>query len=463
MTPAPYLFVDLDHTLIKIDVLQEQGVKLFLKHPLKALKVFFSYFKKPASLKRKVEQLMPVDPQTLPYRQEVLTLLEQAKQNGQKVILATAADQEIGHKVATYLGLSKYIIASNPPHNLKGVKKLEAIQAYTKGHPFDYIGDGIADLPVLKNAHRAIVVGKLKIDRAVERIECRTSLKTLLKQFRIHQWSKNILIFLPLLTSHQINAFTIGQAFLGFACFCLAASSIYLLNDLTDIDDDRNHPLKKKRPLASGDLGTLGALATMGSLIAAVIGGAFFLPIQALSVLAIYYGITISYSLVLKKVPILDIYILSILYSVRVLFGNMITGIPPSSWLIMLCLFFFLSLACLKRVSELSQVEKDQQKLSSRRGYVVKDLMILFPAGIGCALSSILVFSLYITSPQVKLLYTYPERLWFIVFLLLYWKLRLWFLGGRCEVNQDPIFFVLGDKVTYVIALGILLTAFIAS
>lgn len=464
MSPlSPYLFVDLDHTLVKTDVLQEQGLKLFLKHPFQGLKLFFSHFKNPASLKREVERLMPVDPKTLPYHSDVLHLLQEAKKNGQKVILATAADQKVGQKIAAHLGLCEDIIASTPPHNLKGIKKLEAIQAYTKGQPFDYIGDSPADIPILKSANKAIVVGNLKIDRAIERLERPPLFKTLLKQLRVHQWSKNGLIFLPLLASHQINAFTIGQALFGFVCFCFAASSIYLLNDLADLEDDRNHPLKKKRPLAAGDLGILGGLSLMGVLTLIVIGGAFFLPMQALGTLGLYYGITISYSMGLKKIPILDIYILSALYSIRVLFGNMITGIPPSSWLIMFCLFFFLSLACLKRVSELSQVEQEQQKLSSRRGYIVKDLAVLLPVGIGCALSSILVFSLYITSHQVELLYTYPERLWFIVFLLLFWKLRLWFLGGRSEINQDPIVFVLGDKVTYIIALGIFLTAFMAS
>lgn len=463
MSQAPYLFVDLDHTLLKTDVLQEQGLKLFLKHPLQALKVFFSHLKNLASLKREVERLMPVDPQKLPYRPEVLHLLHQAKESGQKVILATAADQEVARKVAGHIGVFEDVLASTPSHNLKGLKKLEAIQSYAKGQPFDYIGDGAADVPILKNAHRAIVVGNLPLERSVERLKVPKRGKTILKALRVHQWSKNLLIFLPLLTSHQINFFTVGQAFFGFICFCLAASSIYLLNDLADLEDDRAHLLKKMRPLAAGDLGILGALGLIGALITVVIGGTFFLPGQAVGILGLYYAITTSYSIALKKVPIVDIYILSILYSVRVLFGNIITGISASSWLIMFCLFFFLSLACLKRVSELLQVEDNHQKLSNRRGYLVGDLAILMPVGVGCALSSILVFGVYITSPQVKLLYTHPERLWLIVCLLLFWKLRLWFLGGRRAIDQDPIVFVLGDKMTYAIALGILLITFIAT
>ena len=280
---------------------------------------------------------------------------------------------------------------------------------------------------------------------------------------RPHQWVKNLLVFLPLITSHQINASTISNALLGFLVFSIAASSIYILNDILDIADDRRDPIKKHRPIASGALSIKSAICVMIGLVLLVIGIGFFMPKEAVWVLVIYYVLTTGYSLKFKSVPILDIYILSALYSVRVVLGQSMTGITLSAWLIVFCIFFFLSLACLKRVSELYQVKKSNQSLAKRRGYLVDDLNVLMPAGIGCALISVLVIGLYINSDQVKTLYHYPDRMWFAAFVLLFWKMRMWFLGGRGLINQDPVIFVIKDKVTYVVAALVLLTAIYAS
>ncbi len=288
-------------------------------------------------------------------------------------------------------------------------------------------------------------------------------LKILLKELRPHQWVKNFLVFLPMITSHQINYATFTNALLGFVCFSLAASSVYILNDILDIDDDRKDPIKKHRPIASNALSIKSAIKIMLVLILAVISICFFIPIEAVYILVVYYVLTTAYSLKLKSIPIIDIYILSALYSVRVLLGQSMTGITLSAWLIVFCMFFFLSLACMKRVSELHQVKNAQQSLSKRRGYLVDDLAMLMPAGIGCALISVLVIGLYINSDQVKVLYHYPDRMWFIAFVLLFWKMRLWFLGARGLIDQDPVIFVIKDKLTYGVACLILLTALAAS
>jgi 4-hydroxybenzoate polyprenyltransferase len=288
-------------------------------------------------------------------------------------------------------------------------------------------------------------------------------LSVLLKELRPHQWVKNLLVFLPLVTSHQLNVQTLTNALLGLVCFSLAASSIYILNDILDIKDDQADPIKKHRPIASGALSVSSAIKLMIVLITAVIGLCFFIPIDAVYILVAYYVLTTAYSMKLKSVPIMDIFILSSLYSVRVLFGQSMTNITLSAWLIVFCMFFFLSLACMKRVSELYQVKNKQQQLSKRRGYCVDDLDMLMPTGIGCALISVLVIGLYINSDQVKLLYQYPNRMWFIAFVLLFWKMRLWFLGVRGLIDRDPVIFVMKDKPTYVVALLILLTAFLAS
>ena len=287
--------------------------------------------------------------------------------------------------------------------------------------------------------------------------------KILFRELRPHQWVKNLLVFVPVITSHQINTSTISNALLGFVAFCFAASSIYILNDILDINDDRNDPLKKKRPIASGELSIKSAIKVMIVLVALVCCITFFIPINAVYILIFYYLVTTSYSLKLKSVPILDIYILSVLYSVIVVMGQSMTNITISAWLIVFCMIFFLSLACLKRVSELYQVQKYNQSLAKRRGYEVGDLAVLVPTGICCALISVLVIGLYINSDQVKALYRHPEYIWFTVLVLLFWKMRLWFLGMRGLINQDPIIFVIKDKMTYVVFSLVLITAILAS
>lgn len=287
-------------------------------------------------------------------------------------------------------------------------------------------------------------------------------LKIILKELRPHQWVKNLLIFLPIITSHQISIATITNSLLGFLAFCVSASSIYILNDILDIQDDRNDSLKKHRPIASGELSILSAVTVMVVLISLVIGIGIFIPPNAIYVLIFYYLVTIGYSLKLKRMPIVDIYILSMLYSVRVFMGQAMTNITISAWLIVFCMFFFLSLACLKRVSELYRVQNHNQPLAKRRGYATEDLKILMPTGICCALIAVLVVGLYINSDQVKSLYAHPDRIWFIVFVLLFWKIRLWFLGGRGLINQDPILFVIKDKTTYFIFSLIAITGILA-
>lgn len=201
----------------------------------------------------------------------------------------------------------------------------------------------------------------------------------------------------------------------------------------------------------------------MITLISLVIGIGMFIPVNAIYVLIFYYLVTTAYSLKFKMIPIADIYVLSLLYSVRVVMGQSMTGITISAWLIVFCMFFFLRLACLKRVSELYQVQRSNQPLAKRRGYDVVDLAVLVPIGVCCALVAILVVCLYINSEQVRSLYSHPERIWFTVFLLLFWKMRLWFLGGRGLINQDPVIFVIKDKMTYVVFLLVLITAILAS
>lgn len=284
-----------------------------------------------------------------------------------------------------------------------------------------------------------------------------------LKTLRIHQWTKNFLVFLPLVCSHSFNQESLFAALTGFFCLCLTASSVYILNDILDIEDDKKDPEKKYRPIPSQIISIKTAIKVMLFLYFVVIVLSYYLlNINAICVLALYFVITSLYSCKLKTIPIADIYVLSALYSIRVLFGNAVTNINLSAWLIVFCMFFFLSLACIKRVSELYKAKINNFEPSKRRGYKIEDLNILTSFGVGCSLISVLVIGLYINSEQVKILYKSPNKLWVIVFMLLFWNMRIWFLGVNGKVNRDPVVFVTKDFVSYMVMLLAGLTILLA-
>jgi 4-hydroxybenzoate polyprenyltransferase len=286
----------------------------------------------------------------------------------------------------------------------------------------------------------------------------------LLRALRIHQWVKNLLVFIPLLMAHRVKDFEIlWEAMWAFFSFSLFSSAMYVINDIVDLELDRKHPDKRFRPFAAGAIDTRMGLPLAAGL---VVLGAFvgwLLPLTFVSAAIVYVVTACSYSYYLKRIPVLDVLVLSGLYSLRVLAGGFATSITVSPWLLAFSMFFFLSLAYVKRYSELRLVVEGKYPPLLGRAYGVSDMELMRSVGLASGYIAVLVLALYISSKEVLALYRHPVRLWVICPVLLYWLTRLWMLANRGQMNEDPVVFAVKDKQSWFIGLATLLLIFAAS
>ncbi len=279
----------------------------------------------------------------------------------------------------------------------------------------------------------------------------RDRLRALNRALRTYQWVKNVLLFVPMLMAHRVgDAEVWASAALGFVAFSLCASSAYVVNDLVDREADRQHPAKRHRPFASGALSFGFGLVLVPALIVAAFGIAWWaLPAAFRLTLAVYLVTTLAYSFVLKQQPVVDVLVLAGLYALRIFAGGAATAVPVSEWLLAFSVFFFLSLALLKRFAELHRLESDPAGSLLGRGYRGDDLPVLRTAGQTAGYLSVLVLALHIRSPEISVLYTRPSLLWAVAVLLLYWITRVWLLAGRRDLDDDPILFAAKDPASY--------------
>lgn len=461
------LCVDLDGTLIAGDCLWEGVVRLAFRHPLRLVGACLRLPSGKAAFKAAVAAGDDLDPAGLPYRREVIEWLGQERASGRRLVLATAADRQVADAVAAHLGLFDEVLCSDGAVNLGSQAKRDAlVRRFGKGG-FDYAGDhGRKDLPVFEASGGGVLVAAP--DGLAERLAARGipvlrrfsgegfGPQVLLKALRVHQWVKNLLIFVPLLTAHllfDLSAWSTSA--LAFLAFSLLASGTYLVNDLHDLQNDRRHPSKHRRPLASGRLPIPGGIALAAGLIAAGISiGALLLPVAFLGVLLGYLGLTLAYSFFLKSRLLVDVVGLALLYTIRIVAGAMAIGVALSPWLLMFSLFVFTSLAFLKRYVELRRTEPSEDGLIAGRGYSPQDAAIIRSVGPASGLLSVLVLGLYVQSPQVETLYRTPELLWLLVPLMVYWVTRIWFLAERGIVDDDPVEFAVKDWRTQVVVVA---------
>lgn len=459
--------VDLDGTLIKSDLLLESYLLLIKQNFLLIFVIPFWLLKGKAHLKYEIARRVTLEPQFLPYNQAVLEYLDSLRAQGRPLILATASHSLLANKVAEHLGLFNEVIATEDQRNLSGSAKAQAlIQRYGE-QGFDYIGNHEIDLQVWRHSRQALVVGDEALANQA-RAACKVShhfstkpasVKTLIKALRVHQWVKNGLIFVPIFTAHQIyDGSLLFTCLLGFLAFSLCASSVYFLNDLLDLADDRNHATKCFRPFAAGTLdlkvGILGAPLLL--LLAGII--CLFLPYEFFLVLVGYYVLTLAYSFKLKQLVMVDVVTLASLYTVRIVAGAALIGVFASFWLLSFSMFVFLSLAIVKRYTELMRLKLKNSDKKSARGYQVDDLELLSSLGGASGYISVLVFALYINSPEIRSMYTDPYYIWPACIVLLYWISRLWIIAHRGQMNDDPIVFALKDFAS--IVCGALITFF---
>lgn len=448
--------VDLDGSLITTDVLWESLVSLVKVRPIRAIRLVFALFAGRAHFKQCVARATQFDAAKLPYRTELVDYLRDLQRRGAYLVLATGSDYAQATAVAEHLGIFADVIASDGATNLTGRRKATVLVERFGDGGFHYIGNDWSDIPVWRAAGEGTVVGASPrlaryltgrglVGRMLE--GRRDWLKLLGRAMRPHQWAKNVLVFVPAIAAHSIVGFdTLRTSALTFVAFSLCASAIYIVNDVSDIQTDRLHPRKRTRPFAAGELGIpVGCMAAASLLSLSIVLAALGVSWQLAAALVAYVSVTTAYSLKLKQMPVVDVFTLTGLYVLRIIAGGIATSTPLSSWLLAFGLFFFLSLAFVKRYSELLTV----QGWMPGRGYCPEDALWMHAVGTSAGYMAVLVLALYISSPEVARLYATPQALWLLCPLLLFWLTRLWFRTGRRLIHDDPIYEALKDPFSY--------------
>ena len=463
------LVVDLDGTLTPTDTLIECIVRALKTRPFASLSLIPALLRGRARFKERAAELAQLAPQQLPWRSDLIAFLTAERASGRRIVLATAAHISVATSIAQHLKLFDSVLATKDDNNLKGEHKLAAIRS-SVGSDFVYAADSAADLPIWQGASKAILVGASKTLRLAVHIPIEREFpsnvkvwKAWIRALRPHQWVKNGLVFVPLLTAFAFADLARAQsAVLAFAAFCLAASATYLLNDILDVDSDRIHPRKRQRPFASGQLPMHHGLAVSALLFAASLETAYLVSHAFLAMLGGYVALTTLYSSAVKRYIFLDVLTLAILYTWRVLSGSIAVSITLSSWLFAFSVFTFLSLALVKRCSELVHIQSEGRQATPGRDYSVQDLAFSGRLGVGASLSSLVVFGLYVGSPDAAKQYQTPELLWLFGIVYLYWSSRIWIKTVRGEMHDDPIVFAFrnrGSRVTILAMISLVLAA----
>lgn len=458
------LVVDLDGTLIKTDLLMETVSATVLNNPFVLVKLIGWLAKGRSALKAELALQSKLDMASLPYNKALAAWLHQQKSLGRKIILATASHKHLADKVAIHWGLFDEVIATEGDVNLKAEQKREALVCLFGEHGYDYVGNESADLPVWRSARHAYIVSKSS--GLIQELSTQGRMKevfdperaplgnAIFKAIRVHQWIKNFLVFVPLLAAFRFtDGHSVLSALVAFLSFGLMASSVYVLNDLSDVSDDRHHFRKRRRPFAAGDLSLLtGWFIWPVLLIAAFILAGVFLPWAFVGVLGAYFVLTLVYSLGLKQIAMLDVLTLAGLYTSRIVAGTVAISVSQSFWMLTFSVFIFLSLAFVKRFSELQAARSNNYEGHIRgRGYIHQDLELVSSMGVSAGYLSVLVLALYIQDAHTAVLYATPKFIWLACPILLYWISRTWLIAHRGEMHDDPIVFAIKDKASWLV------------
>jgi len=460
------LVIDLDGTLLNSDLLIESGVAFARAEPFKVFSLLgwlVSCGK--AQLKEQLALKVEVDVTTLPYNAQLVEFIEEERRKGREIVLATATHRLYAEQIATHLGIFDRVIATNKETNLSGRNKRDRLIEQFGEKGFDYVGNSHDDLVVWAAARRAYVVnpapGVVVKAKALGNVEGvfdapRERVRLWIKGMRFHQWIKNLLIFVPLLASHQVGRpELLLNGLAAFLFFGLCASSVYLLNDVLDLPDDRRHPSKRHRPFASGHVSIKsGLLAIPVLFLSAFVGALWLLPWEFTASLAVYYVLTLVYSIWLKRLIMVDVVVLALLYTLRVVAGTFVFGGVLTFWMLAFSMFIFLSLALVKRYAELKEARnKGETEKTGGRGYYPDDLEMISSLGGSAGYLSIMVLALYIQDPNTVVLYHHPQVIWLACPLLLFWVSRIWLLTHRGHMHDDPVVFAIKDRVSLLVGM----------
>lgn len=457
------LIVDLDGTLIATDSLWEGCALYLMERPFEIWRLLAWLLRGRTVLKHSLAARVSLNPAELPYRPEVLRLIESAKTQGRRVILATASPRPWAEAIASHLGVFDKVLATDSA-NLKGQTKLEAIRNTLGAVQFDYAGDSSADMPLFEQARRVYYCGSRsgRVQRKLSKLrpdaaalgDDRGQLREWARQLRLRQWVKNTLLAVPFIAGGRpVTADAAASLLLGFFGFSFCASAIYCINDLLDLRHDRKHPRKKARPLAGGRIHPASVVAASGALLAAGLGISMLLPWTFAGLIAIYCCLSLAYVVRLKRMASLDVFSLAALYTLR-LFAGAFVFVPPielSTWLLAFSAFLFSSLALAKRAAEMILTLKHPTSLLSGRGYAAQDLETIRTLGIACGVVAVLVLALYVEGATAARVYAHPRLLLLLCLPLLAWVGRLWIQLGRGELADDPMVFVIEDRGSWLL------------
>lgn len=454
------LFVDLDRTLIKTDIFRERIARGLLKNPFRVIYILLRYMFSIHKAKVYLEEYIYIPVDTLPFNLEVVKIIREYQAQGKNTILATACDKVTALEISEHLKLFSNVLGSTENINLKGRKKLDAINESAKGKTFDYIGDSYNDIPIWKCAVNKYIVSnnsKLKnqlslLKGNVVEIAFRgeSLFETLVSQIRAHQWSKNLLLFFPVLFSlNDLIYAKVLELLIFFGVFSIVTSCTYIINDVLDLDADRLHLKKKNRPLSSGTLDPLTCL--FGSFIVlffCILASAIMFGFMGTFIFSIYILLSLGYSLVLKTISVLDLFLLSIFYVYRIMAGILIWKSDISLWTLGFTFFFFLSLGCLKRWVEINTLDNKKRMFTKAGKYSNEDDFLIFISGISSAFLSNAIFLLYGVSKFSLLSSTSCFVFFFMSLLILFFLIKIWVDATKGLVGHDPVMYVLRTNWT---------------
>jgi len=449
------LFVDMDGTLIKSDLMFESLIAL-LKHKILYLCLMpFWLLRGRAFFKQQLAKRIELPVELIPLNEEFFVWLQFERARGRSLTLISAADQAMVDSMSSSLGLFDAAIGSDGKTNLRSELKLERIKQLSAGGDFAYAGNSTADIPVWEDASEIIIVNasprlkqRIKNSEApIKEFDCPNSkLLSFVRAVRPHQWLKNLLVFLPLVLAHELtNPELLYAAGLAFISFSFCASSVYLLNDMLDLFADRLHERKRFRPFASGNLPLAYGLALAPLLLLASFVIAWILPHEFIVVLFVYWVLTVLYSFYIKRLYLADVGTLALLYTLRVVAGAAAIMVDSTLWLLTFSLLLFGGLAIAKRYTELHKLGATGESQAAGRAYTTADLQPVFYSGVFFSIAAVIVFAVYISVPATANLYTSPLILWGILPLLLFILGRIWRVAQRGELNDDPLLFALQD------------------
>jgi 4-hydroxybenzoate polyprenyltransferase/phosphoserine phosphatase len=453
------LVVDLDQTLVRANLLIESFFARLRGNPIVVATVLRSLLKGQARFKADIARETSIDITSLPYSSEVVAMIQEARDSGREVYLVSENNVRYVGAVAKHLGLFDGWFGSDDVRNLSGKAKADLLIERFGAHGFDYVGNRRADIPVWSVARHRVAVGAnarviaalRSLDPSARALSARgDGLKTWLRLFRIHQWAKNGLVFVPVLSAHLFTIDALTSAAAAAITFSLAASGVYIVNDLIDLDSDRNHRSKKNRPLAAGTVPAGEALAFALAFLVMAFAIGCLLPIAFVAVLVAYIATTTAYSFYLKRKLMLDVVALASLYTLRVIGGAAAVSNIPSEWILAFSMFIFTSLALLKRYVELTARLDGSLPDLTNRDYKKGDLPVLGALSAAAGLNAVTIFALYISSDTVHRLYRYPAALWLVCPILVYWVGRAIVLAERRLIDEDPILFALRDRVSLI-------------